>query len=49
MEIPEAMYAVFTTQPVDFTEDSSLFTNAINGTWKYIVPTMVPVTKVSSH
>jgi AraC family transcriptional regulator len=36
VEVPEATYAVFTSPPVDFTEDSSLFTDEIKETWKYI-------------
>lgn len=38
VEVPEATYAVFTTPPVDTSEDlnDDAFPNAIKSTWKYI-------------
>lgn len=38
VDIPEATYAVFTTPPVDTSEDDEqiIFANVIKGTWKYI-------------
>ena len=42
--IPEALYAVFTTPPVDDTDsfDDFSFPNAIQGTWKYIFSEWFP-------
>ena len=40
IEVPEAIYAVFTTPPVDYSEDNENaeedFVKSIKGTWKYI-------------